>query len=263
MQGLTEYLPISSTAHIRVLPALLGWKDPGAAYTAAIQIGTLLAIVLYFWKDLSIAITGWLKGIFDAKKRDAVEYRIGWAVFIGTLPIVVCGVLFRDQIENSLRSLYVVAGALIGFGALLGVAEVFGRKSRDRSEITIKDGLWVGIWQALALIPGASRSGTTITGAMFARFDRASAARFSFLLSIPSLLIAAVASLLSHRHELLSDGLASVIVANVLSFVVGYAAIAFLMKFVQTRSLLLFVVYRFVLGAVIFALLALGTIPPV
>ena len=262
LQGLTEFLPISSTAHIRIAPTLFHWPDPGAAFTAAIQLGTLLAIVIYFWRDLRNAIQGWGIGILNKECRNTIEYRMGWAVCIGTIPIVVLGYFGKEVIERDLRSLYVVAISLITFGFLMGLADRFRNKSRSTTDVEVKDGAWVGMWQAIALIPGCSRSGSTITGALFAGFDRAAAARFSFLLSVPSILLAGIYSLVSHRNELLENGLTNVIVANVVSFGFGYLSIAYLMRYLQTKSLLPFVVYRVVLGGTILILLATSVLKP-
>ena len=261
VQGLTEFLPISSTAHLRIVPALLGWEDPGAAFTAVIQLGTLAAVLVYFRSDLLMAITGWARSLKGGEGARTPEARLGWAIFIGTLPIVVFGLLFKDPIEHGLRSLYVVAGTLIAMGALLWGVDVIARRVRDLHEVSPKDGLWVGLWQAVALIPGASRSGSTITGALLLGFDRATAARFSFLLSVPSIFAAGVFSLKAHWSELGSIG-SSVIVATGVSFVVGYASIAFLIKFLQTRGLAVFAIYRFALGGAILIMLATGVLTP-
>lgn len=255
LQGLTEFLPVSSSAHIRIAPALLGWQDPGAAFTANIQLGTLVAVFLYFWSDLKGAWKGWTAGLRDREKRETPEYRLGWAIAIGSVPIIVLGVLLKDLIENQFRSLFVVAGMLIGMAGLLALAEWKGRKSRGLADVTWKDGLMVGLWQAVALIPGASRSGSTITGAMFLGFERATAARFSFLLSVPSIFLAAVYTAYGSRKEFSGDLLMPLLVANVFSFAVGYACIAFLIKFLQTKTNLVFILYRVALGAAILGLI--------
>jgi undecaprenyl-diphosphatase len=262
VQGLTEYLPVSSTAHIRVIPALLGWPDPGAAYTAVVQVGTLVAVLLYFAKDIGRAISAWAKGFGDPEAAKTPEAKLGWAVFIGTIPIIVVGVLFHSQIEQTLRSLYIVAASLIAMGLVLLASERIGAKGRNMSLVRPLDGLWVGFWQCVALIPGASRSGCTISGALLLGFDKATAARFSFLLSVPSVLAAAIYELVKQRHDLLGAGLPAVIVGNVFSFIVGYWSIAFLMRFLQTRGVLPFVLYRVALGLALFGLLAAGVVHP-
>lgn len=261
LQGLTEFLPISSTAHIRIAPSLLGWQDPGAAFTAVIQIGTLLAVLLYFRKDLGDVLRGWVKSF--GGDRGTVEAKVGWGIVIGTLPIVIFGFLFKDQIKSdAVRSLYVVATMLIVMGIVLAIAERFAPRKREFVDLTVKDGMWVGLWQAIALIPGASRSGSTISGALFAGLSRTTAARFSFLLSIPSILAAALLELAEERHELLGAGLMPTLVATVVSFVVGYASIAYLMKLLQTKSTVGFIVYRVALGVLLLVLLQTGRLQP-
>jgi undecaprenyl-diphosphatase len=262
VQGLTEYLPVSSTAHIRILPALVGWPDPGAAFTAVVQVGTLVAVLIYFAKDLGRAIAAWAKSFCGGEAAKTPEAKLGWAVFIGTLPIIVLGLAFHKQIESGLRSLYIVAASLILMGLVLLASERIGAKGRNLSLVRPVDGLWVGLWQCIALIPGASRSGSTISGSLLLGFDRATAARFSFLLSVPSVFAAAVYELIKQRHDLLGAGLPAVIVGNLFSFVVGYWSIAFLMKFLQTRSVLPFVIYRVALGLAIIGLLVAGIVHP-
>lgn len=262
VQGLTEFLPISSTAHLRIVPSLLGWNDPGAAFTASIQLGTLVAIVAYFAKDLCVALRGWLGSFRGGEAARTPEAKMGWAIVVGTIPIGICGFVFKDAIEGSLRSLYVIAFSLIGMGALMLVADSIGAKRRGTDSVTPKDGLWVGLWEAAALIPGASRSGSTITGALFAGFDRAAAARFSFLLSVPAILIAGVFSIAEHRKELLGDNLVPMLVANLFSFVFGYLSIAFLIRFLQRRGIRAFVLYRVVLGVIVLYLLWTGLLAP-
>lgn len=262
VQGLTEFLPISSTAHIRIVPALAGWPDPGAGFTAVIQLGTVLAVLIYFSRDLWKALTGWTKTL-TGQSHDAPEGRMGWAIFLGTIPIVVLGLLGQKWIKGELRSLWVIAATLIIMGILMAIAEKVSTKHRLFASVQKKDGIIVGLWQALALIPGMSRSGSTITGALFAGFDRATAARFSFLLSVPSILAAGLKELWDERHNLLSGGnLAPTLVATVVSFIVGYASIAFLMKFIQKRGIMPFVAYRILLGIVLIALLATGNLDP-
>lgn len=259
LQGLTEFLPISSSAHIRIAPALLGWPDPGAAFTANIQLGTILAVLIYFRSDLAAAIKGWIAGLTDKSKRDTPEYRQGWGIFYGSIPIVVLGFLLKDIIENQLRSLYVVAAMLIIMAIVLWVADKSAAKGRELDSATIADGVIIGLFQALALAPGASRSGSTISGALFRGFSREAAARFSFMLSVPSIVLAALYTAFSHRHEF-SGMLVPLLVANLVSSVVGYGCIAFLMQFLKTKSNTVFVAYRIVLGVAIIALMQSGII---
>lgn len=261
LQGLTEFLPISSTAHIRVVPALLGWDDPGPAFTAAIQLGTLLAVLIYFRQELARAFKGWSKSLLK-QEHDPLDSRMGWAVLLGTIPIVVIGLLFQKSIEHDLRSLTVVAVSLIVMALGLAVTEAIGKRRRTEEDVRTLDGLWVGLWQCLALIPGMSRSGSSIAGALFCGFDRPAAARFSFLLSVPSVFGAGIYSVLKHRHELLGDLLVPMIVANVFSFVSGYLAIAGLLRMLQRHGTFVFVIYRILLGLLILGLIWQGVLSP-
>jgi undecaprenyl-diphosphatase len=262
VQGLTEWLPVSSTAHLRIVPAVLGWPDPGASFTAVIQIGTVAAVLAYFWQDLLRAFGGWFRSL-RGEGKGSPEARLGWAVFYGTIPVVVFGFLFRHQIRGDVvRSLYVIAASLAIVGIVMVLAERLGKKRRTVEDVTVRDGWVVGLWQALALIPGASRSGSTISGAMFSGFDRPSAARFSFLLSFPSILGAGVFELVDARDQILGQQLAPVLVSTVVSFVVGYASIAFLMRFLQRHSIITFVVYRFMVAALLLFLIQQGIVTP-
>ena len=262
VQGLTEYLPVSSSAHLRIVPALVGWPDPGAAYTAVIQLGTLVAVLVYFAKDLRAAISAWARSIKDKEIRKTPEAKLGWAVFVGTLPIIVVGLALKNPIERTFRSLWVIAFSMIFMGLLLLIAEQAGRRSRKFDSARPVDGFWVGLWQCVALVPGASRSGSTISGSLFLGFDRATAARFSFLLSVPSVFGAAVYELWKERHDLLGAGLPAVVVGNVFSFIVGYWSIAFLMNYLQTRSVRIFVGYRWVVGLLLIGLMWSGRLDP-
>lgn len=261
VQGLTEFLPISSSAHIRILPAIFGWQDPGAAFTANIQLGTLLAVLVYFRDDLKRILNTFVKSITDKELRQTEDGRLGWCVFWGSLPIIIFGFLLKKQIEGNFRSLYVVAGMLIVFGILLALSDRYGKRTRTLADVRILDGIIVGFWQALAIIPGASRSGSTITGGLFAGFDRATAARFSFLLSVPSVFLAALYTLYTDRKEL-GAITTNLIAGNIASFVVGWACIAFLMNFLQKNSTLGFVLYRIALGLGILVMLASGQLEP-
>ncbi|CAN5444405.1 undecaprenyl-diphosphate phosphatase [soil metagenome] len=259
VQGLTEFLPISSTAHLRILPEILGMTDPGAAFTAVIQLGTVLAVWIYFWSDLTSAIGGWFKSLRGSK--DTPEARMGWAVFWGTIPIVVLGFLLKGPIKSdAVRSLYVIAGSLIFMGIIMMFAEKSGSKSRKSRAITIRDGIVIGIWQCLALIPGMSRSGSTISGGLFAGFDRQAAARVSFLLSVPSVTAAGLYELISERKNIMGPNLTPAIVATVVAFVVGYASIAWLIGFLQKKGIGVFVAYRIGLGILLIVLLQMGVL---
>ena len=262
IQGLTEFLPVSSNAHIRIVPALLGWEDPGAAFTAVIQLGTVLAVIIYFAKDLQRVSSAWVASL-GGKDKDSVDARMGWAVLYGTIPIIIFGLGLKHQIEgNAFRSLYVIAGAMIGMGILMYAAEHFGKKERGIETVTVKDGVIVGLWQCLALIPGMSRSGSTITGGLFRGMDRITAARFSFLLGLPSITLAALNELYSERKNILGPELTATLVATGVSFIVGYAVISFFLKFLQKHGIAPFVIYRIALGLLLFGLLQTGHLKP-
>jgi undecaprenyl-diphosphatase len=271
VQGLTEFLPISSSAHLRIVPALAGWHDPGAAFTAVIQIGTLAAVLAYFRRDIVRIARAWTLGLVRGRPADDFDARLGWMIIAGTVPIVVCGLLFQDAIETTLRSLYVVAAALVVLALLLALAEVLvharvrARKpQRQLTEVTWPDALLIGLAQALALVPGSSRSGVTITAGLFAGLSREAAARFSFLLSLPSVLAAGVFELYSARQSLLgsSQDAAALVVATLAALVSGYAAIAFLLYYLRTHSTYLFVIYRLFVGGLLFYLLFVGRLAP-
>jgi undecaprenyl-diphosphatase len=262
VQGLTEFLPISSTAHVRIVPELLGWSDPGAAFTAVIQLGTLLAVLVYFWKDIVRVTVNWIAGLRDVSKRDTRDYRLGWAVFYGTIPVSVLGFVFKDFIGDEFRSLYVIAFTLIGLALLLGLAEKLANHVRSIDDVKVRDGWVIGICQAMALVPGVSRSGSTVTGALFLGFDRETAARLSFLLSIPAILAAGIFELVSKKSEIAALGMGPVVISTFAAFISGYASIEFLLRFLRTRSTFVFIVYRILLGVLLLALLAMGVLKP-
>jgi undecaprenyl-diphosphatase len=262
VQGLTEFLPISSSGHLRIVPAFAGWEDPGAAFTAVIQLGTMAAVVLYFREDLVRIARAWLASLRDRSRRSELDARLGWYLILGTVPIVIFGVAFSHQIETGARDLYLIGTTLIVLGALLLVAEKVARRERDLSSITRRDAIVVGFAQALALIPGVSRSGATITAGLFLGMDRVAAARFSFLLSIPAVVLSGVYEL----RDVVSGtaegavGIGPTAVATVLAFVSGYLSIAFLLRVLVTHTTAVFVAYRVALGAAVLALVATGTI---
>jgi undecaprenyl-diphosphatase len=262
VQGFTEFLPISSTAHVRVVPALLGWADPGAAFTAVIQLGTLLAIFFYFWGDLVRAFRGWVLGLRGGAAAQTPESRLGWAVIVGTIPIVILGVLLASRIREQFRSLYVISAMLIALALVLWFAEWVARHARGLDSVGLLDGAIVGLWQALALVPGVSRSGSTITGALFQGFDRATAARFSFLLSMPAVLLAAVHEIYDQRAALLEVGVFHVFLSTFAAFVSGYIAIDFLLRYLRTHTTLVFIIYRIALGLALLALIFSGHLDP-
>jgi undecaprenyl-diphosphatase len=259
VQGVTEFLPISSTAHLRIVPALLGWGDPGAAYSAVIQLGSVLAVFGYFWKDI-VTITG--GALSAARKQDFGDHnvRLLGGILLGTLPICILGLLLKHMLEadnSPLRSLFVIGGASIFMACFLFLAEKIGTHKRTLADIGARDGLLVGLGQAMALIPGCSRSGSTLTVAMFLNLNRADAARFSFLLGIPATLLGGLVEL-KHMFEagLSNAGTIDLIVGLVVSAVVSYAAIAWLIKYLQNHATWVFVGYRLIFGAVVITLAA-------
>jgi undecaprenyl-diphosphatase len=261
-QGLTEFLPISSTAHLRIIPAFAGWEDPGAAFTAVTQLGTMAAVLLYFRHDLLRIARAWLRSVRDREARRELDARLGWYILLGTIPIGIFGVLFKDQIETGARDLYLIGVTLIVLGLVLLVADRVGKRDRSIEQIRTRDGFAMGMAQALALIPGVSRSGATITAGLFLGLDRTAAARFSFLLSIPAVVLSGLLELGSivSGEEGQHTGAAELIVATVLAFVSGYASIAFLLRWLTSHSMDIFVIYRVVLGVVVLALVSAGTI---
>jgi undecaprenyl-diphosphatase len=261
VQGLTEFLPISSSAHLRILGEFLpGAKDPGAAFTAITQIGTEAAVVVFFWRDIVRIISSWCKALVGKIPRDDADARMGWLIIIGSIPIVVLGLFFQDQIETTFRSLWIVAIMLIVFGILLGVADAVGAKKRRLKSLNVRDGVIFGGAQALALIPGVSRSGGTITAGLFMGYERRAAARYAFLLAIPAVFGSGFYQVVKSIGEPSPYGPVETLVATVIAFVVGLAVIAFFMSYISKRSFLPFVVYRIVLGVVLLVLLGTGVI---
>jgi undecaprenyl-diphosphatase len=262
IQGLTEFLPISSSGHLRIVPAFLGWDDPGAGFTAVVQLGTMLAEVIYFRRDLIRIGTRWFASLRRPELRGQLDARMGWYLIWATIPIGVIGLLFQDQIETTFRALGLIACTLIVLGIVLAIADRRGRRERPITDLKLRDGLIMGAAQTLALVPGVSRSGATISAGLFLGLERAAAARFSFLLSIP----AVVLSGLYQAYELITGktpgdaGAGEVIVATILAFITGYAAIAFLLRYLVTHTFNLFVIYRIGLGVLVLALLAFGVL---
>ena len=259
VQGLTEFLPISSTAHLRIVPALFHWDDPGAPFTAVIQLGTTAAVVLYFWRELVQVAGAWIRGFVDKSVRGTLEYRMGWYLILATIPVSIFGVAFSHQIETGARNLWLISVTMIALALVLAWAERVGTRKRDEEDLDRRDALVVGGAQALSLIPGASRSGTTITAGLFRGLNRPTAARFSFLLSIPAVLLSGLyeARKIGGR-EGAGAGLTGV--ALILSFVVGLASIVWLMRWISRHSMYLFIYYRIVLGLLLIGLLSAGVI---
>ncbi len=262
VQGLTEFIPISSTAHLEIVPVLLGWGDPGAAASAVIQFGTLLAAIIYFARDIIRLIAGFFRGLMTRKVLADTDSREAWLVIIGTIPIVILGLALKKYIESTFRGLWVVTTMVIVIAFLLQMAELYARRRQLRGfeELNVKDAVAVGLGQCLALVPGASRSGSTIMTALFRNIDRPTAARFSFLLSIPAVGGAGVLELVHERHHLASLGWTPIIISIVVAFISGYASIWFLLRYLKKHTTYIFIYYRYALGAVMIALLAGGVL---
>jgi undecaprenyl-diphosphatase len=258
VQGLTEFLPISSSAHLRIVPALFAWGDPGAAFTAVIQLGTMAAVLLYFRADLWRIATAWLRSLRDPSSRGDFDARMGWYIILGTIPISVLGLAFKDPIETKFRNLELIGTTLIVFGLLMLASEAVSRRDRPLREINVRDGWFIGFAQALALVPGVSRSGATISAGLLRNFDRAAAARYSFLLSVPAVVLSGLFELRHAGEGNLPVGATAL--ATLLAFVTGYASIAFLLRYLARHSIAVFVAYRVVLGVMVLALAASGAI---
>ena len=261
VQGLTEFLPISSSAHLRLVGEAFGWDDPGAAFTAITQIGTEAAVLLYFRHDIARIIGAWVSSLFRSERRGDPDARMGWLIIVGSIPIVVLGLLFQDQIETTLRDLRIVATALIVFSLILYWADRVGAKKRDLGDLTVPHGIIYGLAQAMALIPGVSRSGGTITAGLFLGYTRSAAARYSFLLAIPAVL----GSGFFQAYEALTGDVEGAgvawgptILATVLAFGVGLAVIAWLLRYLAHGSFVPFVVYRIALGVLVLVLVQTG-----
>jgi undecaprenyl-diphosphatase len=262
LQGLTEFLPISSSAHILIFPALFGWEDPGAAFTAVIQLGTEAAVLIYFRKDLWQIGSTWLASLHRPELRSDLNARMGWYLIAATIPIAILGLLFQDQIETGARNLWLVGSMLIVFGIVLGLADRVGTRQRTVGDLSFRDGVLIGFAQSLALIPGVSRSGSTISAGLFLGLQRADAARFSFLLAIPAVVLSGFFQLykILSGEEAVGEPLINVAVATLVSFIVGYAVIAWFLSYLTRNSFALFVGYRLVLGTGVLVLLSAGFI---
>lgn len=261
VQGLTEFLPISSSAHLRILGTFLpSGEDPGAAFTAITQIGTEAAVVVFFWRDIVRIIAQWFRSLTGKVPRTDPDARMGWMIIIGSIPIVLLGLLFQDQIETVFRSLWIVAIMLIVFGILLGIADHVGAKRRKLDQLTYPHGIAYGFAQALALIPGVSRSGGTITMGLFLGYERAAAARYAFLLAIPAVFGSGFYQVFKSWGEPSFFSFGDTLAATGIAFVVALAVIAFFMNYISKRSFLPFVIYRILLGTVLLVLLGTGVI---
>jgi undecaprenyl-diphosphatase len=260
VQGLTEFIPVSSTAHLLIVPSILGWGDPGAAVSAVIQFGTLLAAIIYFFRDIVRLIGGFFRGLITRRPLADVDSREAWLVVIGTIPIVVLGLLFKKHIESTFRGLWIVTTMVIVVAILMQIAEWYAKRKQLRQfdDMTVADGVAIGLGQCLALIPGSSRSGSTIMTAIFRGIDRPTAARYSFLLSIPAVGGAGVLELFKERHALGALGWTPIAVAIVVAFISGYASIWFLIRYLRTHTTHVFIYYRYVLGIAMIAMLMTG-----
>jgi undecaprenyl-diphosphatase len=261
VQGLTEFLPISSSAHQRIVPALLGWEDPGAAFTAVTQLGTETAVLIFFRHEIWAIATTWLRSLRDPRLRSHPDARLGWYLLVATIPIGVFGLAFEEDIETGARNLWLIGTVLIVFALVLGLADRVGRHERTIEQLSPRDGIAIGLAQSLALIPGVSRSGATMSAGLLLGLQRPAAAKFGFLLAIPAVLASGLFELRDAvGGEDGDESFVPVAVATVIAFVVGYAAIAWLLRYLAHHSVRVFVIYRVLLGSLVLVLLAAGAI---
>jgi undecaprenyl-diphosphatase len=265
LQGLTEFLPVSSSGHLAIASRVFFTQDAGASFTAVTQLGTEVAVLVYFARDIARIVKAWFNGLF-VKAHRTPDYWLGWWVIIGTIPIGVFGLLFKDQIRTGARNLWLIAIALIVFSAVIAAAEYVGRQTRRVEQLTWKDSIIVGLAQCLALVPGVSRSGATISAGLFLGMDRELAARFGFLLAIPAVFASGLFSLPDAFHPV-GEGMSAsgpqLLVATVIAFFVGFAAVAWFLRFLVRHSMYWFVGYRVVLGTVVLVLLGTGVVSAV
>jgi undecaprenyl-diphosphatase len=263
VQGLTEFLPISSSGHLAIVSRVFFSADAGASFTAVSQLGTEAAVLVYFARDIGRILKAWFNGLFVKSHRDNIDYRMGWYVIIGSIPIAAFGLLFKDEIRSSVRNLWVTATALLVFSAVIAAAEYVGKQTRHVEQLTWKDGLLVGLAQCLALVPGVSRSGSTISAGLFLGLDRPLSARFGFLLAIPAVFASGLFSLPDAFHPV-TEGMSAtglqLLVSVIITFVIGYAAIAWLLRFVAHHAMYWFVGYRVAVALVVMALLGTGVV---
>lgn len=261
VQGLTEFLPISSSAHLSIVGQLLGGVDPGSAFTAVIQLGTETAVVIYFAKDIGRIISRWARSLVGKVPRADPDARMGWLIIVGSIPIGVLGLLFEDAIDSNLRNLWITVAMLSGFGLVIGVVDQFAKNRKTLDQLTVRDGILFGLAQSLALIPGVSRSGGTIAGGLAMGYRREAAARYSFLLAIPAVYLSGLFKLKDVVAEPSPDW-GPIIVATALAFGIGLAVIHWLLRYISTHSFKPFVVYRLILAAVVAGLLLGGVLEP-
>jgi undecaprenyl-diphosphatase len=266
VQGLTEFLPVSSSAHVQIaselmqIPGLSDKNSATTAFIATIQLGTEAAVLIYFAKDIARLVKAWFRGVFDAKLRDNADYRMAWLVIIASIPVGLVGYLLRDFIQDTVRTLWVVAFTMILFAAILFLADRYGRRQKEVADVTFNSAVGFGLSQALAVIPGVSRSGASISFGLFAGFTRAAAARFSFLIGIPAVLASGLIEFKDSYQMLDANALSGTIVATITSFVVGYLVIAGLLKYLNKGSFMPFVIWRLVVGFGLLVMLSNGWI---
>jgi undecaprenyl-diphosphatase len=262
VQGLTEFLPISSSAHQSIVGQFFGGRDPGAAFTAITQLGTEAAVIIFFRKDIWLIIRNWFGSLTGRVPRNDPEARMGWLVILGSIPIVVLGLLFQDAIDSSLRNLWITAAMLGGFGIVIGVADRLARNVRPLESLTWGHGVIFGLAQCLALIPGVSRSGATIAAGLTLGYKREAAARYSFLLAIPAVVGSGLFKLADISSDPVRPAWGPILLATVIAFLIGYAVIAWLLRYISTHNFLPFVIYRIALALVVVVLLVTGVLTP-
>lgn len=264
IEGITEFLPISSTGHLTIAEKLMGMpldNEGLIAFTAIIQIGAIAAAIIYFWQDIQRVLIAWWRGLWWKRARRQFDYKYGWAIIIGSVPIAVVGLVFKDEIETVLRSLWFVAGALIIWSGVMWLADKYATAKRVEKDTTWRDTLVIGLGQCLSLVPGVSRSGATISVGLLRGFDRVTVTKLSFFLGIPALVAAGLLEVVTkYKHISGGVGWTSTIIATVVSFGVGYVAVAWLLKFIQNNDFRSFIIYRFALGLILVALLGAGMI---
>ena len=264
IEGITEFLPISSTGHLTIAEKLMGMpldNEGLIAFTAIIQIGAIAAAIIYFWQDIQRVLIAWWRGLWWKRARRQFDYKYGWAIIIGSVPIAVVGLVFKDEIETVLRSLWFVAGALIIWSGVMWLADKYATTKRVEKDTTWRDTLVIGLGQCLSLVPGVSRSGATISVGLLRGFDRVTVTKLSFFLGIPALVAAGLLEVVTkYKHISGGVGWTSTIIATVVSFGVGYVAVAWLLKFIQNNDFRSFIIYRFALGLILLALLGAGMI---
>jgi len=262
VQGLTEFLPISSSAHQSIVGQFFGGRDPGAAFTAITQLGTEAAVIIFFRRDIWLIIRNWFGSLTGRVPRNDPEARMGWLVILGSIPIVLLGLLFQDAIDSSLRNLWITAAMLGGFGIVIGVADRFARNARPLESLTWTHGVLFGLAQCLALIPGVSRSGATIAAGLTLGYKREAAARYSFLLAIPAVVGSGFFKLADISGDPVRPAWGPILLATVVAFAIGYAVIAWLLRYISTHNFLPFVLYRIGLAVVVVVLLLTGVLSP-